>query len=316
MGNYENQNILILGTGFLGQNIALKFAELGFTVTLFGRTHPKFLKVLIARSPGIQFVRGDFLNIDDLRSVLQPQQTIFHCISSTNPRTDLSPALKGVRTDIQGSILLLTLLKKHRQVRLVFLSTGGAIYGNAPHPSETTPPNPSTPYAVGKIAIEDYIKYYCKMMEVPFQILRIANPYGQFQDPERGLGAITAFIAAALKKNPLIVLGSKENQRDYIHIQDLTEIIFQVFLSRHWNDVINIGTGQSNSLASIIRCIEAILGRTLPLTQLPPREGEVLMSSLDTEKLMKIIGPFPFTSLEQGIYKYYQFMKEHRPFFT
>ncbi len=302
----KNKKIVILGGGFIGQNLALTFAEKNYEVTLFCRNIPDNRQ--IEKSSQIKVQIGDFFNKYDLKKALDKKSIVFHCISTTNPRTSLCDKVYDIKSNILGSAELLELMVKSNVKHMVFCSTGGAMYGNQVNADEKSFPEPCSPYAIGKLSIEHYNQLYQRVHGINYLNLRVANPYGPYQNAAKSLGVITAFLVNGIKGKPVKLLGNMKAERDYLYIQDLTDIIYRLIDNNIWNHTINIGTGQSSSLESILSMVSKVIGKPLEMDKRDSIDGEISSSSLNISLLQKLIGPIQFTSLEKGIEKYYQFL--------
>jgi len=176
---------LVLGAnGFIGSHLVDSLARAGHSVRAFDRFSSE---PLFQENAKIDIFRGDFLNMHDLSEALKGVAYVFHFISTTTPVTAENDPLIDIETNIRMSIELFRACVEAKVKRVIFASTGGAIYGEAhdkPHAEEDIP-KPVSPYAIGKLTIEHYLRYFKVKHDLDSIILRISNPYGERQPLHR-----------------------------------------------------------------------------------------------------------------------------------
>jgi UDP-glucose 4-epimerase len=207
------------------------------------------------------------------------------------------PALDA-EVNVMGSIHLLDACVASRVTRLVFASTGGAIYGEMPpdvKATERTVPAPESPYAIHKLAVEQLLGVYRKQRGLDTRILRYANVYGPRQDPHGEAGVVAIFLAAALEGRPLRVNGMREIGdggcvRDYVYVSDVARMNVLALTGGVTELVANVGTGIPTTTADLARAIVGVTACDVPVHAAAPRPGDVGVSLLDPTLSEKYLG--------------------------
>jgi UDP-glucose 4-epimerase len=186
---------LVLGAnGFIGSHLIDKLVQNGETVRAFDRFGDRPINFL--DDENIEKVSGDFLNRGDLSAALEDVDYVFHLVSTTTPATAENDPLIDIDTNIRMSVELLEECVSHKIKKVVFASTGGAIYGdiNSGAPiNEDTNPQPVSPYAIGKLTVEHYMRYFSRKFDLSTLTFRISNPYGQRHSPVKRQGVIPIY---------------------------------------------------------------------------------------------------------------------------
>ena len=309
------QTILLFGGfGFIGSNL-LQFIDDylldKYEVIVFDKQakHPFDVKFKCIR----QMYTGDFGNIADIQIPFQKNKidAVFHFLSNTVPATS-----GDIRFDIESNLIatinVLDLMVKHEINNIVYLSSGGAIYGNTSnqrhHEGEDVFPISS--YGIVKLACEKYIHVYSQLKNINYLILRISNPYGPFHISTKQ-GIINIAIKKLLIAEPLTIWGDGTNKKDYIFINDVISILIKLLENKVSNQVINIGSGIEHSLNEIVSIIHG-LNQSFVWQYSESKSFDNSSFRLDIGKLMQTIGDYPYTSLEQGMQKTYQWYLHHQ----
>jgi UDP-glucose 4-epimerase len=187
--------------------------------------------------------------------------------------------------------------------RVVFASSGGTIYGDQPISafSELDVPEPVSPYAVGKLAVEGYLRYFRRTHGIDTISLRIANPYGHRQEGSRGQGFIAIALHAVAEGRPVTVFGDGAMVRDYVHVTDVADVIAAVTGRPHEHDVYNLGSGHGVSLVELLEIVERVTGRRPLLEFAETPRSFVHRSVLDISRITDEFGVVPVVSIEDGI---------------
>ena len=185
---------------------------------------------------------------------------------------------------------------------LVYLSSGGAIYGNSDYLpiDEKALPTPVSAYGVLKLTGEQFIASYVQTYGLRASVLRIANAYGPDQ-PVRGQGAVAAFLVAAREEQPATVYGDGSSIRDYIHVVDVANVITEVVASSGPVGTMNVGTGQGTSLIDLAEAVRAVSGAELDLEFCPARTVDVRANVLDVSAMRGAIPSVTPRPLAEGL---------------
>jgi UDP-glucose 4-epimerase len=228
----------------------------------------------------------------------QPE-AIFHFAAQVSvPHSFAAPADDG-RINVLG---LLNVLHAARNLptkpRFVFISSGGAVYGDALElpSSEKTTPNPATPYGIAKLACEQYVRLLAPSSHV---VLRFSNVYGPRQGGSKETGVCAVFTQQMREGKPLSVLGDGSQTRDYVYVQDVASACV-VALDRGEGEVINIASGVETSTDQLATLFVGIAKRG-EIVHLPERPGDVKRSWLNPAKAAVVLGWEPETTLEAGL---------------
>jgi UDP-glucose 4-epimerase len=156
-------------------------------------------------------------------------------------------------------------------------------------------------YGISKLMVEHYLDKYRAIYGVDGVALRISNCYGARQQAQKGLGAVTLFARAGLRREPLKLFGAGDVVRDYIHVDDVVDAMIAAGARRNVTGPINIGSGVGYSLREVIAKLEAALGHRFDVHQAPPRRFDVSASVLDVARAQERLGWTPTINLDVGI---------------
>jgi len=293
--------ILVLGgSGFLGSHIVDKFLAEKHDVVVYDLYPERF-----RRSPaGITFYTGDFGNVGALDELIATGfDAVIHCVSTTTPKSSNESPEFDIQSNVIGTLYLLDICVKHNIGKLVFLSSGGTIYGDIGDiemVDETHPVRPMCSYGVSKLTIEHYLDVYRHLRGLDYVALRLSNPYGERQSPLRALGALTVFLHRTLKGQHVEVWGDGGVTRDYIYVGDVANAVYLATVSPI-SGIFNVGTGTGLSLHDILNQIKIRVGREPVVEWLGPRPFDVPRIVLDATKLKRTTDWSCHTNLENGI---------------
>lgn len=291
---------VIGGNGFIGRALVSRLAERGASVRVFDRfSHG----TEVLASSGVTTMRGDFLSRSDLARAVSGTHTVVHALSTTTPATAQDDPAQDVQTNLLPSIALFEECARANVGRVVFLSTGGAIYGStaAELLTEDTMPRPVSPYAIGKLAIENYLRYFSATTGLRSTVLRLSNPYGPGQRAGRAQGLIPIALRAVRDGVAITQYGDGSMVRDYIHINDASRTIADVVLGDPRHDLYNLGSGVGATVREVLAIIHQVTGRPLTLDRRPAPATFVSRSVLDTSRLRAEFPTHSVTSLTDGI---------------
>ncbi len=292
--------LVLGGSGFLGLNLCNRLAEAGAEVTCFSRSHPQpaLLDRRVAR------VTGQFADRLAIANAVERQDVVFHLIAGSIPESsNRDPSAELAATPI-ATLHLLEICRSARIRKLVFASSGGAIYGiprAIPIP-EQAPTDPISAYGIGKLMIEKALYLYRHLYGIDYQILRIANPYGRFQLGTKHQGLIGSYIHRVLMDQPLEVWGTGAVVRDFLHIDDVSDAFLAAVSYDGSHKVLNVGSGVGLSVNQVIAALEAAFGRDrLPCSFKPSRAADVPANVLDTALIRSELGWQPRVALCEGL---------------
>jgi UDP-glucose 4-epimerase len=187
--------------------------------------------------------------------------------------------------------------------RIVFISSGGTVYGNPVYLpiDEKHPTDPLVSYGITKLAIEKYLHLFEHLHGIKAISLRVANPYGERQRIETAQGAVGVFLHRAISGKPLDIWGDGTVTRDYIHVSDVAEAFVQAIDYRGGKRTFNISSGVGVSLNELIGMLEVVLGRPIERNYLPGRPFDVPASVLSNKLAIDELNWAPQISMSSGI---------------
>lgn len=301
---------LVLGAnGFIGSHLVDELVKNGHKVRAFDRS--KEAKYNFKANKSIEIVAGDFLNRHDLSQALKDIDYVFHFISTTTPATAENDPLIDIGTNIQMSVELFQECVKAGVKKVIFASTGGAIYGenSSENVKETTTPLPVSPYAIGKLTIEHYLRYFDRKFGLKGLVFRISNPYGERQSLISKQGVIPIFLQHIAKDEPITVLGDGSMVRDYIYVKDVAKMIAGSFETAT-KDLYNIGSGQGLSVNDLVETMRHITGRPIEIKHADKPTTYVEKIVLDGSSFNMEFPGNTITPIEEGVLATWQYVQE------
>lgn len=293
---------LVLGAnGFIGSHLVNALARQGCAVRAFGRSHLRPSRH--ADSPLIEYVEGDFIHEGDVRAALEGCDICFHLVSTTLPKSSNDDPVFDIHTNIGGTAALLKHAAASGVKKVVFLSSGGTIYGvPAEVPiDEDHPTDPICSYGITKLAVEKYLALYRHLHGIDYTILRLSNPYGEHQRVTATQGAIAVFLHKALRREPIEIWGDGSVVRDYVYIDDVISAIVSTIGYQGSEHIFNIGAGQGKSLNEILETIEKTIGLSVERRYKDPRPFDVPKSILSIARAKQELGWSPSISFDEGL---------------
>lgn len=302
--------LVLGGGGFLGLNLCNRLVAAGAEVTCFSRSHPQ-PEVLDRR---VSRVTGQFADRLAIANAIERQDVVFHLIAGSIPESsNRDPSAELAAAPI-ATLHLLEICRSVRIKKLVFSSTGGAIYGiprAIPIP-EQAPTDPISAYGISKLMIEKSLYLYRHLHGIDYQILRIANPYGRFQLGTKHQGLIGSYIHRVLSGLPLEVWGTGEVVRDFLHVDDVSDAFLGAVTYEGPHKILNVGSGVGLSVNQVIAELEAAFGLDpLPCVYKPSRAADVPANVLDTALIRSELGWQPRVALRAGLVSTIAWMRAH-----
>ncbi|WP_169079662.1 NAD-dependent epimerase/dehydratase family protein [Microcella alkalica] len=292
--------LVVGGNGFIGSHLVDALDEAGHAVTAFDRFSSGAATFRSSRAVQLP---GDFLSRSDLRTAVAGRDVVFHFLATTSPATAEADPTLDIRTNVTQSVELLSACADAGVGRVVFASTGGAIYGPQQRSgfAETDPALPVSPYGIGKLAIEHYLRYFRVKHGLHSTSLRISNPYGTRQHPNRKQGLIPIALRQIARGESVTRYGDGSMVRDYIYVDDLVRMIVPLAEVDPQHEVYNLGSGRGHSVREVLETIAAVTGRDVPVREIPTPSTFVDRVVLDVSRFDAEFGIRAPTSLEQGI---------------
>ena len=307
------------GAGFIGSHVADRFLAGGYEVEVIdnlssGRREnvPRaatFHEVDVGSSEAGHIVRNHGFDV------------LIHLAAQIDVRKSVADPVRDATINILGTLGLLEAVRKaERRCRVVFTSTGGAVYGtfaNPPTP-EAHAKEPESPYAISKLSAEYYLAYYFQLYGLESAVLRFGNVYGPRQDPHGEAGVVSIFCNRLLEGRALTVFGDGLQTRDYIHVADVVEAAWlgatRPLPAEHGLDsrAFNIGTAIGTNVLDLASHLQRAAGTNVPLEFAPKRPGEQQESFIAIGKARRVLGWEPRVTLPEGLANTYEWFAANR----
>jgi len=292
----HNKAVILGASGFIGINLAHALVRQGRQVVCFARS----------ASPhwpdGAQQVIGEFADLPQELLAHLDQATVYHLIASGRPSPSTAGAAQEAVTDL-GTTLRYLEHCRGRDLRWVYVSSGGTVYGHSDEPllAELAPNHPICSYGVVKLAIEQYLALYRRLHGTDYVVVRLANPYGAWQRPLTGQGLVATLLYKVLTGEAIEIWGTGDNVRDYIYIDDAVAGLLAAAEHGEAGETYNLGTGIGTSINQLIALIEQTLAIDVSVSYATARAVDVERNVLQAEKLSAQSGWQPQTDLVEGL---------------
>lgn len=251
---------------------------------------------------GAVFIEGSVLD-DVVLSYMDEMDVIFHLAAIPGVQDSIDHPVRTAEVNVLGTLKMLEYARKKDVGTFVFASSC-AIYGDPEEMpiSESTPPNPLSPYATQKLASEHLIRNYSELYGIKGVSARFFNVYGPKQNPYSEYSAvIPKFISLCLEGRSPVIFGNGEQTRDFVYVKDLVRGLELMASVEHKESVINLGSGREISINELSRTIAKETGCGLEPEHAEARKGEVERSMADISLAKHVLGWEPEYSLEKGI---------------
>jgi UDP-glucose 4-epimerase len=303
------QRILVTGgAGFIGSHVVQRFLDAGWSVEVIDD---------LSRGKRDNLPPGVTLHVLDVRSPEAAQlvekgrfNAVAHLAAQMDVRKSVADPGFDASVNIVGSLNIAEALRRGGgKARLVFASTGGALYGDFAKPPnrEGDAKDPESPYGIAKLSVEYYLAYYGRLHGMESVALRFGNVYGPRQDPHGEAGVVAIFCGRILDGKTLTVNGNGDQTRDYVYVGDVASAFFTASncalpkAERLDARGFNIGTGVATSVNDLAKTLIRVAGSGVNIEHAPARPGEQMHSVLAIAKAEKELGWRPTVSIEAGL---------------
>lgn len=297
------------GAGFIGSNLVDELLRQGYEVKVLDNLTTGRTKNLsdALKSSKFKFYKGDLRNFD--KEILKDVDIIFHLAAQIDVRKSVKDPIYDMDVNIKGSINLIQQAINSNVEKIIYASSGGAIYGEPKilPADENTPIKPISPYGASKFAVEAYLNIFNKIYGLKYTALRYGNVYGRRQDPLGEAGVIAIFFGRVLNNKNPIIFGDGEQTRDFVSVDDVVRVNIAA-IDKLKKQEYNVGTGKETSVNEIVRVMEKIFNKKITPIHEKERSGEVRRIYLDIKRLQNEID-FKPEDIETGMRKVYEWMK-------
>jgi UDP-glucose 4-epimerase len=198
---------------------------------------------------------------------------------------------------------LIECAKQYGVKRFLYISTGGAVYGEPEYLpcDEEHPINPICQYGASKHTVEHYLYMYQENYGMPYTVLRYPNVYGPRQDPHGEAGVVAIFTGQMLADQQVVINGDGKQERDFVYVGDCARANLMAFKEENTNGIFNLGYGQGTSVNEIYEVLAEITGYSREAVHGPAKVGETRVIYLEASKVREVMGWMPTVGLREGL---------------
>lgn len=300
------------GGGFIGSAVTDRLLREGHSLRIFERPRVQPYRTF---DPGeeVEWVTGDMLSTHDVTEALAGADAVIHLVSTTLPKSSNDDPIYDVQSNVVASLHLLDAMRAQRTGRIVFISSGGTVYGAPSYlpVDERHPTEPEVSYGITKLAIEKYLLMYGRLFGIRPVILRVANPFGARQRVETAQGAVAVFLRRAMRGLPIDIWGDGSVTRDFIYISDVADAFAKALDYAGDQAVFNISSGVGTSLNELIALLEDVLGISVTRRYLNGRPFDVPVNVLANDLARRALGWEPRVAMREGLARTVAWMREN-----
>jgi nucleoside-diphosphate-sugar epimerase len=295
------------GAGFIGSNLAYSLVERGEKVRIvdnFATGRQENIAPLVEKHQ-VELINGSITDAATCARATDGVDYILHQAAIPSVPRSVDDPLGTTEANVNGTVTLLEAARKAKVKRVVFAASSSAYGEKAPGLAkvETMMPDPLSPYAVQKLACENFLRVYYTTYGLETVALRYFNVFGPRQDPKSQYAAVIPnFVTAALKGTPATIYGDGEQSRDFCFIENVVEANLLACAAKGApGEVMNIACGEATTLLQVIDRIAAVVGKKVPPRHEPPRAGDIKHSLADIGKAERILGYTGAVKFAEGI---------------
>ncbi len=308
-------NILVTGgAGFIGSHLAEELVRRGETVRVLDNLATGHLENLDAIKNDIEFLQGDIADENVAQNAARNMDIIFHQAALPSvPRSIKNPRASH-DANLTGTLNVL-IAARDNHIQRVVLASSSSVYGNSAQlpKVETFEPAPLSPYAVTKLACEQYARVFANLYDLSTICLRYFNVFGPRQDPtSQYSGALAKFVQCARHHEPFPVYGDGEQSRDFTYIENVVNANVRAAYSEFdGGAVVNVAGGARTTLNQILSLLNELTHQNLPTHFAPPRAGDVLHSHADISRARALLGYEPTVDVKEGLRRTLEWYQTH-----
>ena len=298
----QSMRVLVTGgAGFIGSHVVDAYVAAGHEVTVVDNLSSGSIQNI---NPAAAFHEADIRDVEALDRVFSQSrpESVNHHAARAQVRESMDNPILYAEVNVLGSLNLLQMCRKHQVKKVVYASTGGAVYGEPEYlpVDENHPVNPLDPYGASKHHVEHYLYLYQLNWGLSYTVLRYANVYGPRQDPYGEAGVVAIFAVRMLGNDRAVVYGTGEQERDFVYVGDVARANL-LALSEDSGRVFNIGTGVGTNINELYTRLGEATSYGGAETHGPAKPGEVFKIYLDVSRAREVLGWEPLTDLQGGI---------------
>ena len=288
------------GAGFIGSHVVDAYLEAGHQAVVVDDLSTGRESNL---NPAATFYEMDIRD-SDLARIFEKERPDYvnHLAAQVDVRRSVAEPLFDADVNVLGSINLLECVRKYPVKRLIYVSTGGAVYGEPEYLpcDEKHPVNPICQYGASKYIVEKYLYMYQINHGVNYAVVRYPNVYGPRQDPHGEAGVVAIFTGRMLAGEQVVIYGDGEQQRDFVYVGDCVQANLMI-TEGEMDGTYNIGSGRGTSINELFRELQEITGYELAPVYDPPKVGETRFIYLSADRARSELGWRQLRNLRQGL---------------
>lgn len=300
--------LLVGGNGFIGSHVQDILLAHGHEVRVLDRFPERYR----GQRPGVEFIVGSPREPLLLNEAMVGADLVIYMASTSVPTTSNSNIALDIDSNLVPLVLTLDEMAARGVKRIVYLSSGGTVYGAiAPEEvPETAPTDPICSYGVVKLASEKYLGMYQRLHGLRPLILRPSNVFGPRQGHEGVQGFVGTALTRLLKSEPIDIWGDGSVIRDYLYVGDLAAFLLEA-IDADAVGVVNVGSGEGRSLLEVIDTLRQVTGVTPEVRFQEGRDYDVPRLILDITRASELVGWTPTTSFEEGVRLHWEWLREN-----
>jgi UDP-glucose 4-epimerase len=291
------------GAGFIGSHVVDQYIDHGYEVVVVDDLSTGRISNL---NPAAKFYQMD-IRSPEIAGVFEKEKPDFvnHHAAQMDVRKSVADPLFDADVNILGSIRLIELARIHGVKRFIYISTGGAVYGEPVYLpcDEEHPINPICPYGASKHTVEHYLYMYNINYGLNYTVIRYPNVYGPRQDPNGEAGVVAIFTGLMLEGKQAYINGDGEQERDFVYVSDCARANILATGMTAGSGIYNVGSGQGTTINEIFHQLKKITAYPLDEVHAPAKLGETRRIYLNADKIRRELGWEPTVTLYEGLEK-------------
>lgn len=293
------------GAGFIGSHLSDALLARGYAVRIVDDLSTGKRDNLQLDHPLLELIEGDVADAELVQRAAAGCQAVVHLAAVASVQASVDDPVRTHQSNFIGTLNVCEAMRVHG-VRRVLFASSAAVYGNngeGQSIAEDTPKAPLTPYAVDKLASEQYLEFYRRQHGLEPVIFRFFNIFGPRQDPSSPYsGVISIFSERAVQGQPITVFGDGEQTRDFLYVGDLVQVMVQALEQAQVEEgAVNIGLNQATSLNQMLAALQQVVGSLPAVSYTTPRSGDIRHSRADNRRLLARFDFQRATSMAEGL---------------
>ena len=301
------------GAGFIGSHVVDTFIANGHEVVIVDDLSTGRRSNL---NPAATFYQID-IRSDELKEVFEKEKphVVDHHAAQMDVRRSVVDPLFDADVNVLGSIKLIELARQYGVERFIYISTGGAVYGEPEYLpcDEAHPINPICPYGASKHTVEHYLYMYHELYDLDYVVLRYPNVYGPRQDPHGEAGVVAIFTGLMLKGDQVVINGDGDQERDFVFVGDCARGNLLALTTQNSNTIYNLGEGKPTTVNDIYTELKKITNYQLSAVHGPAKVGETRRIYLEAKKAAQELDWQPSVGLGEGLAATVEYFKDAEP---